>query len=105
MDDLEFEVEKIYNVYKSLELSNSAFELEADYLHQKRLAMDPFIFESLKKLYGAKLKKFWDGTNTIPYNSNKAIVIVERRCSLNLEFVLHNFAYFARGYTIYIFCI
>ena len=104
MDELELEVEKIYNVYKSLELSNSLFESEASFLHQKRLAMDPFIFESLKKLYGSKLNNFWNETSTIPYDSDKAIVIVERRCNINLEFVLHNFAYFARGYTIYIFC-
>ena len=103
MDELEIEVEKIDNVYKSLELSNSLFNSEAEFLHQKRLVMDPFIFESLKKLYGAKLKKYWDET-PLPYQSDKAIVIVERRCNVNLEFVLHNFAYFARGYTIHIFC-
>jgi hypothetical protein len=102
--DLEAEVEKIDSVYKSLELSSELFKSEAEFLHQKRLVMDPFIFDTLKKLYGGRFREFWNETNTIPYLSDKAIIIVERRCNPNLEFVLQNFAYFARGYAIHIFC-
>ena len=103
MDILDQEVEKIHNVFQSLTLSSSIFKSEADYLHQQRLALDPFIFDSLKKLYSSEFKKHWNKIE-IPYNSDKAIVIVERRCHPNLEFVLHNVSYFATGYTIYIFC-
>jgi len=102
--DLESEVEKIDSVYKSLELSSSLFKSNAEFLHQKRLIMDPFVFGFLIKHYGPTFKEFWDETHTIPYTSDKAIVIVERRCNPNLEFVLQNFAYFARGYAIHIFC-
>ena len=103
MDNIDNEVEKIFSVFKSLEYSSGVFKSEADYLHQQRLALDPFIFESLKKLYSLPLKTHWDN-NHIPYNSDKAIVIVERRCHPNLEFILHDVSYFAPGYTIYIFC-
>lgn len=102
--DIESEVERIVSVYKSLEISSPIFNSEEEILHQKRLIIDPFIFDSLNKLYGARQREFWNATDTIPYTSDKAIVIVERRCNRNLEFVLHNFAYFARGYAIHIFC-
>jgi len=103
MDILDKEAEKIYNVFQSFELSLNAFKSNEDYLHQKRLALDPFIFESLKLLYSSQLREHWNNV-PIPYVSDKAIVIVERRCHGNLEFILHNLAYFARDYTIHIFC-
>ncbi len=46
---------------------------------------------------------YWDET-TIPYESDRAIVIVERRCHPNLEFCIKNAVYFARGFSLYIFC-
>jgi len=101
MDILDQEVEKIYSVFESLKLSSDMFKSEADYLHQQRLALDPFIFDSLKKLYSSQLKTYWN-TRDIPEHSDKAIVIVERRCHPNLEFILHNVSYFARGYNIHI---
>jgi len=103
MDMLDKEVEKIYAVFQSLTLSSSIFKSEADYLHQQRMTLDPFIFDSLKKLYSSELKTYWDNRE-VPQQSDKAIVIVERRCHPNLEFVLHNVSYLARGYNIYIFC-
>jgi hypothetical protein len=103
MDILDKEVEKIYSVFNSVETSRNIFKSNEDYLHQKRLALDPFIFDSLKLLYSSQLKEHWNSVE-IPYNSDKAIIIVERRCHLNLEFILHNLAYFARGYAIHIFC-
>jgi len=103
MDILDNEVEKIYSVFNSLELSYNVFESDEDYLHHKRLTLDLFIFDSLKTLYASKLKEHWNKIQ-IPYKSDKAIVIVERRCHQNLEFILHNVSYFAQGYAIHIFC-
>ena len=103
MDLLDKEVEKLYSIFNSLEISRNIFKSTEDYLHQKRLALDPFIFDSLKRLYSSELKEHWNNIQ-IPYNSDKAIVIVERRCHVNLEFILHNLSYFAPGYTIHIFC-
>jgi hypothetical protein len=103
MDTLDNEVEKIYSVFNSLEISSNIFETHEDYLHHKRLTLDLFIFDSLKLLYASKLKEHWNKIQ-IPYKSDKAIVIVERRCHQNLEFILHNLCYFAQGYAIHIFC-
>jgi len=103
-DKLDIEVQKILKVYKSIALSQTGFKTKDDYLHYKRVNLDTFIFNSLRDLYGNQLQNFWNKTDTIPFKSDKAIVIVERRCHPNLEFVLQCAAYFARGYTIHIFC-
>ena len=95
------EIEKLHAVFQSIDMDS--FETEAKYLHQKRLSLDPFIFESLKNLYSPYLKEQWN-TKTIPYKSDKALIIVERRCHPNLEFILHNVSHFAPGYAIHIFC-
>ena len=61
------------------------------------------VFDILKKRYGYELEHFWD-THSPPKLSNKAFVIVERRCHPNLEFVLQNMFYFGRDWSIYVFC-
>lgn len=61
------------------------------------------VFDILKKRYGNELEEFWD-THSPPKVSNKAFVIVERRCHPNLEFLLHNMFYFGKGWSIYLFC-
>ena len=101
MYTIDAEVEKIYTVFQSMDMNY--YESETEYCHAKRVTIDPFIFDSLKNLYSSYFKKEWN-TNIIPTKSNKAIVIVERRCHPNLEFILHNVSYFAQGYTIHIFC-
>jgi len=98
------EVERLIDVYKSLNLSVDIFKNNSEYLHSKRTQLDPFIFESLKKIYSKTFQTFWNETTTIPYQSDKALIIVERRCNMNLEFCLQNAAYFIRGYAIHIFC-
>jgi hypothetical protein len=107
MDNLDNEVEKIYSVVNCLEvtanLNLSVFKSTDDFLDHKRLTLDLFIFDSLKRLYSSKLKEHWNKIQ-IPYKSDKAVVIVERRCHQNLEFILHNLCYFAQGYAIHIFC-
>jgi len=93
-------VEEIYSVIQSLKKSEHLF---TDPLHKYRTELDPFIFKALDQLYGKKLDDFWS-TAEIPRESDKAICIVERRCHPNLKFCLQNAAYFARGYSIHIFC-
>jgi len=96
-------VEQIYHVFNSLRLSQKLYDTEDKILHVCRNQLDPFIYGALKDLYGKQLKEFWN-TSSIPYTSDKAICIVERRCHPNLEFCLHNAAYFARGFSLHIFC-
>jgi hypothetical protein len=95
------EIEKLHAVFQSVDMES--FETEEEYLQQKRVILDPFVLDSLKKLYFPYLKEQWN-TKVIPYISDKAIIIIERRCHSNLEFLLYNVSYFAPGYAIHIFC-
>jgi len=100
---MEKEIDKIYCAFTSIFNSKECFNSHDEYLHQQRLQIDPIIFNSLRNIHGKRLEEFWN-TYKVPLISDKAIVFVERRCHPNLEFCLHNAAYFARGYSIHIFC-
>ena len=82
--------------------SQSPEELTPELRHQKRLALEPLVFGVLQKKYGAYLKKFWDSYK-VPV-STKRIVLIERRCHPNLEFVLHTAAYYGDDWGITILC-
>ncbi len=77
-------------------------ELTPERRHQKRMALEPLVFDVIKKKYGAYLKRFWDN-HTVPV-TNKRIVLIERRCHANLEFVLHNAAYYGNDWGITLLC-
>jgi len=96
-------VERIDAAIESLQLSYKCYKTEEDFIHQCRLQIEHILFHSLYELYGTTLRNFWN-TATIPLKSDKALIFVERRCHPNLEFCLYNAAYFARGYSIHIFC-
>jgi hypothetical protein len=64
---------------------------------------EPIVFSILREKYGRVLQDHWKSC-VIPYQSNKAFVIVERRCHPNLDFILQNIAYFGEGWSIYLFC-
>lgn len=85
------------------EFCHSPEELTADLRHQKRMALEPLIYDVLTRKYGPFLKKFWD-THQVPVGTNKRIVIVERRIHPNLAFVLYNAAYYGPGWGITIVC-
>ena len=78
-------------------------ELTNDERHTKRLELEPIIFNILTEKYLDILKHFWN-SYIVPKDSNKAVVIIERRIHPNLEFILYNAAYFARGWSIVIVC-
>jgi len=67
------------------------------------MEIEPFIYSYLKDTYGAELARHWS-TCTIPRDSTKGIIIVERRCHPNLEFTIQNAVYFAPGYSLHIVC-
>lgn len=85
------------------EYSQSPDELTKEQRHQKRMALEPLIFGALTRKYGAFLKRFWD-SHTVPTDTNKRIVIVERRIHPNLAFVLYNAAYYGSTWGITIVC-
>jgi len=73
------------------------------YLSIWRHRYEPLVFDILKSRYGTALCSFWESYR-VPFYSDKAVVIVERRCHPNLWFTVYNVAYFCRGWSIYLFC-
>jgi len=65
-----------------------------EYIHSVRMALEEPIFDILRANYGAKLKQAWDQAE-FPQTSSNTVLLVERRPHPNIEFVLHNFMYFA----------
>ena len=78
-------------------------ELTDERRHQKRLRLEPLIYDIVKARYLKPLEEFWN-TYEIPMNSDKCVVIVERRIHENLYFIMRNMAYFARGWSMSIVC-
>ena len=71
--------------------------------HEKRMVLEPRVFDILKEKYLTPLQDFW-ASYTVPYDAENRVVIIERRIHPNLEFILYNAAYFARGWGITIVC-
>lgn len=73
--------------------------------HQKRTALEPLVFNILRKKYGARLEAEYMKQPPPNFNSNnKCLLIIERRIHPNLEFVLHNCATFAKDWSICFIC-
>lgn len=85
------------------EFQQTADEMNDTLRHQKRIKLEPLIFDILKKKYGAVLDRFWDtkGPSTDP---DKCILLIERRIHENLEFCIKNAAYFGRGWSLALVC-
>ncbi len=73
--------------------------------HSKRVKLEPLIFDILKAKYSKSLLFSWKA-NRIPAagTTPKTAVIVESRIHPNLQFLLHNLAYYCRGWHIAIVC-
>jgi hypothetical protein len=76
---------------------------EAEFNRAIRSGLEPLVFDYMKSTYGNTLQAFWD-SYTIPKESDKALVLVERRCHPHILFCLQNAVYFARGYSVHIVC-
>ena len=85
------------------EFKESEYETTLETRHQKRMALEPLIFDILKRKYGRFLREKFQ-TVEIPATSEKCILLIERRIHPNLEFLLHNIAYFAPGWSICFVC-
>ena len=97
--NMDIHINQIYSVLLSIKNS----EIFKDTYHKYRCELEPFVFKALNDLYGKELDDFWN-SSIIPKISDKGICIVERRCHPNLKFCIQNAAYYARGYSIHIFC-
>lgn len=92
----------VYEIFSVIFSIKHSEQFKGDY-HKYRCELEPFVFRALHDLYGKKLDTFWN-SYTVPKISDKAICIVERRCHPNLKLCLQNAAFYARGYSIHIFC-
>jgi hypothetical protein len=72
-------------------------------LHKKRTSIEPFIYDILKTKYYSIFDTFWKN-NSIKKNTNKSIVIIERRIHPNLAFLIRNMFYYARDWSMTIIC-
>lgn len=71
--------------------------------HKKRLTLEPLIYDILKSKYGTFFEKWWK-TYTVPKDSAKTIVIIERRIHPNLWFLIRNACYFCKGWSVVFVC-
>lgn len=78
-------------------------EVTAAYRHQKRLRLEPLVFNILRQKYGDVWRRHWQ-SYTPPLKAERAVVIIERRIHENLELLLHNVAYYAPDWAIAIVC-
>jgi len=76
---------------------------DSEIIHEKRMRLEPLIYDILKMKYYNIFDKFWN-MNKIQTNTNKAIVLVERRIHENLAFILRNMFYFAPHWSIVVVC-
>ena len=76
--------------------------IDPTFLHEKRMRLEPLIYDILKSKYYTIFDNFWN-ENKIK-DSNKAIVLVERRIHENIAFILRNMFYFARDWSIVVVC-
>ncbi len=70
---------------------------ESERNHAWRVHMEKPVFDILKREYGAALRDFWN-TYDVPTEGEAAFVLYETREHENLAFLIHNLAYFCRGW-------
>lgn len=85
------------------EFPPTADQMTDELRHQKRVKLEPLIFDIVKKKYSAKLDAFWKETGPT-IQQDRCILLVERRIHENLEFCLKSAAYFGRDWSIGIVC-
>lgn len=105
--DLKYQIYKVQMTTLRIfdEFPESFDEITAEIRHKKRLALEPFIYDILKTKYGRTLDAWWK-KYTIPNHtqSDKTIVIIERRIHPNLWFLIRNFCYFCQGWSVLFVC-
>lgn len=89
----------IFDEFKNREIYGS----NPTILHEKRVKLEPLVFDILKIRYYSIYDEYWKN-NSIPYNSDKSIILVERRIHENLAFILRNIFYYTRDWAITIIC-
>jgi hypothetical protein len=73
------------------------------HFHRLRMTLEPIIFNYFIEKYLPTLKVWWQNYN-LPLVSDRAIVIYETRTLPHLEFHILNTCYFAKGWSLIIYC-
>ncbi len=73
------------------------------HFHRLRMTLEPIIFNYFIKKYLPTLKVWWQNYK-LPLVSDRAIVIYETRTLPHLEFHILNTCYFARNWSLIIYC-
>lgn len=79
--------------------------ITSDERHAKRMNLEPLIFDILKSKYSRQLAASWASTTIKkPSETDKTVVIIEARIHPNLQFLLHNVAYYCKDWAITFVC-
>lgn len=85
------------------EFSWNPEEITTERRAQKRFRLEPFVFNILRRKYGQILEQHYVEHPPVK-DSKKCLLIVERRIHENMDFILHNCAYFGKGWSIAFVC-
>jgi hypothetical protein len=78
------------------EFKHTPSEITSEEKHNKRVKLEPLIFDILKTKYGTTLKSAYKSyTPPLQGEEKGCIFIIERRIHENLQFILHNAAWAA----------
>jgi hypothetical protein len=73
--------------------------------HEKRVQLEPLIYDILKAKYSKALSMAWKSIKIPrPSETRKTVVIVEPRLHSNLQFLMHNVAYYCKDWALTIVC-
>jgi hypothetical protein len=76
-----------------------------DVLHKYHILYEQRVFNILRERYLNILKEWWSQYKLpLISETDKCIVLYETRCHLNLEFLIYNLTYFAKGWGLIIYC-
>jgi hypothetical protein len=90
-------------IIDSIDATYNSNDYNLEIRHAHRIRLEEPIFDYLRSTYGSVLKDAFR-MMTIPTTSINTVLLVERREHPNIEFVLHNFMYFCKGFSLTIVC-
>jgi hypothetical protein len=80
-------------------------KMEGEFLDANHKTIEPLIFEHLRATYFPFFQNHWATYKLPSYNEAKnAIFIYETRCHPQLDFLIYNATYYARGWGLLIYC-
>jgi hypothetical protein len=91
------------NKLRTAKNQQEAATIQRDRLHSFRMELEPYIYHYLIEQYGLRLNAVWENY-VPPLKSDRAYVLVERRCHPNYPFLLKMMAWAAPHLSVYLVC-